>query len=626
MRSALCSLCVASALVATLIAVPAAGAARTLYTTNRSSHDVSAFTIGPGSSLTALGAPVGAGRFPQSVAVTPDGRFVFVANSSGGTISRYAASAGGALSPLGTTSAAQRPESLAVSPTGSRLYASTIAGVETFAIASDGGLTSLGMTGSAFFGGVAVAPDGQTLYVTAYLADRIDAYALGGDGRPTGAPTSTSSPRPFDVSLTPDGRFLYTGNNTTGTVSGFATGAGGALTPVPGSPFAGQPGPEGLAVSPIGGLVVPTFAGVSAVIPYRIGDDGGLAPVSGPVGAGGNPVDAAITPNGRSLFVFNILSNSISRFDIATNGVLATAGPDTQTGGSGGGENGIVVSPDQGPTASFTAPTVRGGTTATPFDGRGSSDPDGAVARYDWDFGDGATLPDGGPTPQHVYRDAGVYMATLTVTDDEGCSTARTFTGQVVSCNGGPPARVTLPVEVLGQPLPVRGLNLSGVSANRYCIGSGTGAGRDIKISYTLSEPAKVTFALQRRTTPAAEPRRTCPVRKPGGPGRIPVQFGELGSSQVDGAQGENFATVDGNGKVTKSAARTAGKKRKAIRRTITIKKRGRQRATLRGLFGSQALAPGWYRVLISARRADGSVSQSVAVKFWVLGADGRRR
>ncbi len=52
------------------------------------------------------------------------------------------------------------------------------------------------------------------------------------------------------------------------------------------------------------------------------------------------------------------------------------------------------------------------------FDGSRSSDPDGAIARYAWDFGDGAT--GSGPTPSHVYNKSGNYLVRLTVTDDSG--------------------------------------------------------------------------------------------------------------------------------------------------------------------------------------------------------------
>jgi PKD repeat protein len=54
------------------------------------------------------------------------------------------------------------------------------------------------------------------------------------------------------------------------------------------------------------------------------------------------------------------------------------------------------------------------------FDGSGSSDPDGTIMSYDWDFGDGATGT--GETTTHAYSTAGTYTVTLTVTDDEGAT------------------------------------------------------------------------------------------------------------------------------------------------------------------------------------------------------------
>jgi PKD repeat protein len=381
---------------------------------------------------------------------------------------------------------------------------------------------------------------------------------------------------------------------------------------------------------------------------FTIGADGSLTTAGGALPAGGDPLAMAVTPSGMSLFTAVSGPDGIARYDVASNGVLGGAGANTPTApGIGAGPH---VSPNQGPVASFTADAVLGGS-PTQFNAGGSTDPDGTVARYDWDWGDGTSTPNGGPTPTHVYTTAGTYNVTLTVTDNEGCSLTKTFTGQVVGCNPGA-ARVTNPVQSLPHALPVRGLSLTKVSANRYCIGTGTGAGSDIRIAYTLSDAAKVTFEVQRRLTPAAKARRTCPVRKPGGPGPVPVQFGGLGLTTLDGKAGENFATVDKTGKATTTTARAAGtggssapiivtappakpkkpaatkkpaKKRKPLRKTLKLKK-GKQRITLRQAFGSTDLAPGWYRVLIHGVRADGSTSQFVAVKFWVLEPAAKRR
>jgi PKD repeat protein len=52
------------------------------------------------------------------------------------------------------------------------------------------------------------------------------------------------------------------------------------------------------------------------------------------------------------------------------------------------------------------------------FDGSGSTDSDGFIVDYSWDFNDGNF--GSGENPEHIYNDPGVYMVTLTVTDDDG--------------------------------------------------------------------------------------------------------------------------------------------------------------------------------------------------------------
>jgi len=54
---------------------------------------------------------------------------------------------------------------------------------------------------------------------------------------------------------------------------------------------------------------------------------------------------------------------------------------------------------------------------AVTFDGSGSSDPDGSISAYNWDFGDGTTGD--GAIVEHPYLNVGTYTATLTVADNE---------------------------------------------------------------------------------------------------------------------------------------------------------------------------------------------------------------
>lgn len=69
------------------------------------------------------------------------------------------------------------------------------------------------------------------------------------------------------------------------------------------------------------------------------------------------------------------------------------------------------------PTASFTF-TCTG--LSCSFDGSGSTDSDGTIASYAWNFGDGTT--GSGVTVSHTYAAGGTYTVSLTVTDDDGAT------------------------------------------------------------------------------------------------------------------------------------------------------------------------------------------------------------
>lgn len=69
--------------------------------------------------------------------------------------------------------------------------------------------------------------------------------------------------------------------------------------------------------------------------------------------------------------------------------------------------------------------------TAIAFSGATSSDPDGSIASYAWNFGDGLT--GSGATPSHSYTGVGTYTVTLTVTDNGGLTNSATTTATVTT-------------------------------------------------------------------------------------------------------------------------------------------------------------------------------------------------
>jgi len=77
--------------------------------------------------------------------------------------------------------------------------------------------------------------------------------------------------------------------------------------------------------------------------------------------------------------------------------------------------------PNQLPVAVINAKPTSGNAPLTVnFDGSASSDPDGSIISYEWNFGDGNT--GSGATVSHTYTTTGTFSVTLTVTDNDGAA------------------------------------------------------------------------------------------------------------------------------------------------------------------------------------------------------------
>jgi len=92
-----------------------------------------------------------------------------------------------------------------------------------------------------------------------------------------------------------------------------------------------------------------------------------------------------------------------------------------------------VIRTDPSPPKGLAPLTVK-------FYGGDSYDPDGVIVGYEWDFGDGTSGE--GADVEHTYSSAGIYYATLTVTDNSG------MTGENrVSVNVAPEENVVIRIE-----------------------------------------------------------------------------------------------------------------------------------------------------------------------------------
>jgi PKD repeat protein len=108
------------------------------------------------------------------------------------------------------------------------------------------------------------------------------------------------------------------------------------------------------------------------------------------------------------------------------------------------------------------------------FDGSSSSDADGSVASYTWDFGDVTT--GSGKLVSHTYASPGDYHYSLTVTDDDGASSTA-FAGTVtVTAPPGPlpdqPPSVSIDVPTPGSTVSGSEVAVSGIAASTAGIAS----------------------------------------------------------------------------------------------------------------------------------------------------------
>ncbi|MEU8250268.1 beta-propeller fold lactonase family protein [Nonomuraea sp. NPDC048916] len=447
---------------------PAAEAAdapsgRLFYVTHALSHDIATFRVGQDGSPERVGELVktGDGTGPASILFAPDGRTAYVTNRTVSEIAAYRVGSGGELTLLAAEpTGGMTPFGLAIAPDGTSLFAANLLSdtVTAFTINADGTLKRAGdpvPTGFTLPRGLGVSPDGRFLYVghgmpTLPGPDVIVRFAIRRDGtlRRVGRPVPTN-PAGAGMVFTPDGRFLYVATQFEAKVDGFRVGRDGDLTPVPGSPFNAAVNAEGAAIAPDGRHLFIAGPGnehdPGAVSAYAINGDGSLTEVTGsPSPAGQGPVGIDTTPDGRRLLVAGSPGPGLlSAFAIGSDGRLdPITNPPVLTGGTAPRFQSLAVLPNQGPVAALAVEARRVGQ-ATRFDASAATDPDGRVARYDWDFGDGTTLRDGGPVPVHTYRRPGRFTATVTVTDGENCSMTLVFTGTTVHCNGSAQARAS---------------------------------------------------------------------------------------------------------------------------------------------------------------------------------------
>jgi len=111
---------------------------------------------------------------------------------------------------------------------------------------------------------------------------------------------------------------------------------------------------------------------------------------------------------------------------------LTVAGSDSATPANSGFSTRAITIQNRPPTATFTGPTSSALTgVSVSFNSAGTSDSDGTIVSYLWDYGDNST--GSGATSTHSYAVPGTYTVRLTVTDNGGSTSSATQTVTVIA-------------------------------------------------------------------------------------------------------------------------------------------------------------------------------------------------
>jgi len=217
------------------------------------------------------------GSWPEYLAITPDGKRVYVTN-------------------LYPTSIQSGPSTVSVIDTATNKVVATV---------------NVGVNPA----GVAVAPDGKHVYVANYWTNSISVIDTATNnlvdtiwlGLPGGGPQG--------VVVTPNGKRLYVTNYYESSVWVIDTSTNTVVNSV------------NVGISPYILAVAPD--GKHVYVPNNLSDsvsviDTATNTVVSTVSVGSGPVTVALTPDGKHIYVTNVDSNSVSVIDAATNTVMET--------------------------------------------------------------------------------------------------------------------------------------------------------------------------------------------------------------------------------------------------------------------------------------------------------------
>jgi YVTN family beta-propeller protein len=245
--------------------------------------------------------PITVGQDPRALAITPDGKTIYVTNYQSGTVTPIRTATNTALAPIKVDG---NPWAIAITPDGKTAYVANLQSgtVTPIRTATNTALTPIKVGRDPW--PIAITPDGSTAYVL-----------NGGSGTVTPIRTATNTALApinvpegsFNMAITPDGTTIYvldlgSSQHKQGLVIPIRTATNTALKPItigPAWPFVIT-----IAITPDSKTAYVASAYTDTVTPIRTATNTALAPIK----VGESPVAIAITPDGQTAYVVNFTS------------------------------------------------------------------------------------------------------------------------------------------------------------------------------------------------------------------------------------------------------------------------------------------------------------------------------
>jgi len=182
----------------------------------------------------------------SSVSITPNGKFLVVAEKSTGKFDVFPVLSNGSLGPkvtaaspgAGLFDATIAPNGIVIANETGPAGANNASAVSSYAIQANGALTPISQSVPSLGNAncwSAITPNGKFLYVDNSASNTVSGFAIGSSGRltPLGDTVLGSLPEGstnIDMAISADGKYLYTLNSSNGTIGIFAIQPDGSLT------------------------------------------------------------------------------------------------------------------------------------------------------------------------------------------------------------------------------------------------------------------------------------------------------------------------------------------------------------------------------------------------------------